>query len=776
MPIAQSRLENLQICKLLQCVREEDRQQIEKLTLNGVPQLMNYNDPSEGTTALICAAVSNNESMIEFLVELGAHPDVVDFKGRSACMHAAEYGHVQCLEQLAKANADMTIEDLEGKGIIFYCISPTARHAKCLEIALENGADVNNRGKNGKPVFFTACETAVENEDVCVQLLIRGADPNCKHEATGRTALMMAAASGSVKVVRAILERSGDADAVDKKGLHSAHYAAKGGFFEVIVCLSAFGANFDVTDDKGNTPVHLAANGHAMCLKFLGQRGCNPKPKNDDGFTARVIAKDNGHKDVLKELRKVEKSFGKVGKNNEPWALKLYDWSVEREKALRELFAKFDPEGSNLIPKDEFEDALKNMNAPLEGDEEFKKICNVHDKNKDGNIEYNDFLSGKKYINKLYLMSAFEGKKGKKKKGGKGKKKKGKTKIPMPICMQDEGPRTEGGGPPEIYVEKHLPFTDTGRFDNDAPPHHPLKDDSSWYLHQPEKSYININDAAKNSDLESLKIAFQRGTPVDTRDKYYKTPLMAACSNSNIEVVRYLLNQGAVVNTRDNFKWTPLHHACHAGLKDVVELLLDHGAELDASCLNGGTPLTRAIESSRIDLVQMLIQRGAKVQIENRKGHTPLDIAYAYADPRVIDVVQAKWDTLPPPNDKKKGGKKGGKKGAARPQTRQSEKGDAGLLAPISKRSDSQDDLGRPRKGSILRAASALAGGLEDKEDITYYPRRAWTQQPTTEELIQKKQIRRERFTFEVDFPDFQMPFNNNVLKKVEIMGGAEEE
>ena len=116
MPIAQTRLETLQICKLLQCVREEDREQIEKLTINGVPHLVNYNEPLDGETALNMAAMANNDTMIQFLLDLGAHPDVVDFKGRSAVMRAVQYGHVQCLEKLAKKGADMKLCDLQGNG------------------------------------------------------------------------------------------------------------------------------------------------------------------------------------------------------------------------------------------------------------------------------------------------------------------------------------------------------------------------------------------------------------------------------------------------------------------------------------------------------------------------------------------------------------------------------------------------------------------------------------------------------------------------------------
>lgn len=80
MPLAQTRLETLQICKLLQCVREEDKEQIKKLVDSGVPHLINYNEPNEGETALTIAAAQNNDNMIEFLLEIGAHPNVVDLK------------------------------------------------------------------------------------------------------------------------------------------------------------------------------------------------------------------------------------------------------------------------------------------------------------------------------------------------------------------------------------------------------------------------------------------------------------------------------------------------------------------------------------------------------------------------------------------------------------------------------------------------------------------------------------------------------------------------
>ena len=61
-------------------------------------------------------------------------------------------------------------------------------------------------------------------------------------------------------------------------------------------------------------------------------------------------------------------------------------------------------------------------------------------------------------------------------------------------------------------------------------------------------------------------------------------------------------------------------------------------------------------------------------------GQNPVDLAAAWGDARVYDIVKTKWDSLPPPNDKKKGGKgaggKGGKGGAKRPKSSASGDGD----------------------------------------------------------------------------------------------------
>lgn len=205
--------------------------------------------------------------------------------------------------------------------------------------------------------------------------------------------------------------------------------------------------------------------------------GCNPKPKNNLGFTPKALAKEAGQKEAGKEIRKAEKTFGKVGKNNDPWILQLYDWLQARKDIVVGSCKAIDMDDVGKVKIGEFLEILLNLQCPTE-ESDLKTVLTLQDKNKEGVIDYADFLLAKKWVNKNFVAAAFEGKKKKGKKKGKKGGKKGKFKLIMPICIKDEGPRTFGGAPPEVYIPQHIHFTDTGRFDRDRPPKHPLQDDS----------------------------------------------------------------------------------------------------------------------------------------------------------------------------------------------------------------------------------------------------------------------------------------------------------
>lgn len=115
-PVAEGRLQVLQIYRLLQYVHEGDQHQIEKMVDMGVEDLINLTEPREGTGVLHLAAVANNTDMVSFLLAQGAQPNVQDKRGRTPVMLAAEMGNDGMVALLAKNYAKMNLLDAEGKG------------------------------------------------------------------------------------------------------------------------------------------------------------------------------------------------------------------------------------------------------------------------------------------------------------------------------------------------------------------------------------------------------------------------------------------------------------------------------------------------------------------------------------------------------------------------------------------------------------------------------------------------------------------------------------
>ncbi|NXY19014.1 ANKE1 protein, partial [Atrichornis clamosus] len=637
------RLLDLQIYKLLQCVHKKDKKQIEKLIQKGFPDLINCTDPKEGYSAFHLASMKNDIGMCRFLLEHGAHPNVHDKMGRTPAMKAAELGHEVVLELLAKANADMTAVDNEGKGILFYCLSPTGRHYHCLQIALDYGADVNNCAVDGRSLLLQACEQAHEITEMCLIFLERGASPHAIDPATGRTAVMEATRKGAAEVVRALLQRGADVNLFDFERHSAAHFAARGGFFEVLKIISAYNADLKLIAMNGNTPLHYAAErGFADCCRYIGQRGCDPTWKNLLHETPREAAKSAGFKAAATALRKIEKAFKK--KDEElAWYVKVYDWSLEHKDSLRKEFEALD-QGDGMVSRNDFISVIEKHWSNVDV-EQIETLAKMHESHPD-RINPDDFFKGSKYLQKNFLMASF-GPKAKKKKKKKAAKKKGKKGIPVPICVipKSECPRREDGFP--TYMVEAVPnIPEDQRFKWGHQSAHPVHDDRAWYVDEPRKIYMDINYLVRAGDFVSLQKAFDEGVEVDVKDKYYKTPLMVACGSGNIVLVEYLLEKGANVNATDNFLWTPLHHACYNGHLDIAEVLVKAGAAVDALGIGSATPLMRAVEACRLDMVYFLITAGADVQITNSNGKNALDIARVFEDATIIDLLENRLKKL----------------------------------------------------------------------------------------------------------------------------------
>ncbi|MDX5495776.1 MAG: ankyrin repeat domain-containing protein [Wolbachia endosymbiont of Nomada marshamella] len=122
-----------------------------------------------------------------------------------------------------------------------------------------------------------------------------------------RTLFILAAITGHVKIVEALIERGIDINTVDKDGLTPLHEAAGSGHVEVVNALIKKGANVKAVDKYGNTPLHLAASHYSDegIVKALIENGADVNAKNQDRCTPlHYAALSSNNKEIVEILVK----------------------------------------------------------------------------------------------------------------------------------------------------------------------------------------------------------------------------------------------------------------------------------------------------------------------------------------------------------------------------------------------------------------------------------------------------------------------------------------
>ena len=185
-----------------------------------------------------------------------------------------------------------------------------------VEAAIAAGADVNyinDIGINtlivGAKYGLTALMFAAREGhiDIVRLLLDRGANINAINDYE-RTALMWAANTGHTDVVRLLLDRGANINAVDGDGDTALMSASESGHTYTVRLLLDRGANINAINGNGDTVLIGAAKiGHADTVRLLLKMGANPDHVNRHGNTALKLARRRGLTKVVKILEEASK-------------------------------------------------------------------------------------------------------------------------------------------------------------------------------------------------------------------------------------------------------------------------------------------------------------------------------------------------------------------------------------------------------------------------------------------------------------------------------------
>ena len=222
----------------------------------------------------------------------------------------------------------------------------------------------------------------------------------------------------------------------------------------------------------------------------------------------------------------------------------------------------------------------------------------------------------------------------------------------------------------ESYIRKAYPFMDKIPMTVELTFYDPKLNDCSTTISVPrrlmeeaeaaerEKNRAKRNPAAKEDcdkcravfetvnwktvTVKQIEDAVKKGEPVNARDRFNNTPLMAAVKyNENPDVVRAMINAGADANARNNDGWTVLMVAVlYNGNPAVAETLIKAGADVNARTKEGYTPLMIAMNYSKNSVVvETLIKAGADAVARDNSGKTALDYAKQNPNPKIREMT-----------------------------------------------------------------------------------------------------------------------------------------
>ena len=262
-----------------------------------------------GVTILMQASVIGSAQIIELLLQAGANHNIsiktpIDksiltisetlFRneshlvgneaiGYTALMLACEYGHLEVVQLLLKANTNPNHEK-EGTGTTALIIAANKGFSDIVQQLLEYGADANIQDSNGCTALMQA---SLEGYFQIVELLLKeNADPNIQNT-NGNTALRCANQNGHFQTVELLLNHHANPNIRDMHGCTELHFAVFGSmkrnskflldYIKIIQLLIGHSSiDIDAVNDEGLTSLMSASQyGCTQVVELLLEAGAN---------------------------------------------------------------------------------------------------------------------------------------------------------------------------------------------------------------------------------------------------------------------------------------------------------------------------------------------------------------------------------------------------------------------------------------------------------------------------------------------------------------------
>ncbi|CAL1143949.1 unnamed protein product [Cladocopium goreaui] len=258
--------------------------------------IMDYVD-SHGA-ALRQMAEAGKIQQAEACLMLPQEPNSMDRAGETAALKACRRGHMEMMQLLCYADADMNLSNNQGETPLM--LAAQHGHQEIVEFLLENDVEKDPSNCWGETPVFKAAE---RNHHEILRLLLEAKARKEKQNLDGATPLKIAAARGNVQCITLLLRVGASKNKASNDGATPLFVAAQNGHRACVYSLLQAGADRHKATNNGQAPLFAAVQaGHVEVVKLLveGRRG--DKEARYNGATALYVASLKGYVAIVNVL------------------------------------------------------------------------------------------------------------------------------------------------------------------------------------------------------------------------------------------------------------------------------------------------------------------------------------------------------------------------------------------------------------------------------------------------------------------------------------------
>ena len=144
--------------------------------------------------------------------------------------------------------------------------------------------------------------------------------------------------------------------------------------------------------------------------------------------------------------------------------------------------------------------------------------------------------------------------------------------------------------------------------------------------------------AGSGRDADFARAA-EKGGDIFKVDNAGKTLLMYAAEGGNTKIIDYLLNKGANIAAKDNAGRTALMYAAGSGNVPLAEMLLEKGDDVDKTDVKGRTALAYAAKNGNAEIIRLIRDYGADIYLADKDGKQPVVYAIEQGNAEAFDLL-----------------------------------------------------------------------------------------------------------------------------------------